>query len=126
MLDGAARERRPPPPRAWYLPDVAAGHAELDSFDVIEDHYVGGIGFDVLTGISLHGGLVAAWPGPPLRAQSIVDLLVEHWRLVGRPAYAQFDKDSRFCGHQRLHRPSRHGRAAVPGAGRGARLRAAS
>ncbi len=36
--DAARRERRASPPRGWYLPAVAAGHAELDSFDLIEDH----------------------------------------------------------------------------------------
>jgi len=35
-LDGQRRLRRPPPPRGWYLPEVAAGRAELDSFDVVE------------------------------------------------------------------------------------------
>src|SRR5512135_1214104 len=35
-LDGRRRVRRPPPPVGWYLPDVAARRAELDSFDVVE------------------------------------------------------------------------------------------
>ena len=35
-LDYRHRVRRPPPPRGWYLPDVAGGRAELDSFDVVE------------------------------------------------------------------------------------------
>jgi hypothetical protein len=34
-LDAARRVRRPPPPRGWYLPEVAAGRAELDSFDIV-------------------------------------------------------------------------------------------
>lgn len=98
-LDGSRRIRRPAPPRGWYLPDVQARLAELDSFDVIEGHHLpGGAEVDVLTGISLHGGLIAAWPGPPVRAAVIAARLVEHWQLVGRPAYAQFDNDSRFHG----------------------------
>jgi hypothetical protein len=32
-LDGKRRVRRPPPPVGWYLPDVAARRAELDSID---------------------------------------------------------------------------------------------
>ena len=35
-LDGHKRVRRPPPPRGWYLPEVAARRVELDSFDVVE------------------------------------------------------------------------------------------
>ncbi len=98
-LDGQRRVRRPPPPPGWYLPDVAARQAELDSFDVVEGHHLqGGIEVEVLTGVSLHGGLVAAWPGPPVRARTTLDRLVEHWRQVGRPAYAQFDNDTRFHG----------------------------
>src|SRR5262252_6553890 len=30
------RTRRPPPPPGWYLPAVADGRAELDSFDLVE------------------------------------------------------------------------------------------
>ena len=36
-LDAVRRVRRLAPPAGWYLPDVAAGTAELDVFDVIED-----------------------------------------------------------------------------------------
>ncbi len=98
-LDGTRRIRRPAPPRGWYLPDVRARLVELDSFDVIEGHHLpGGAEIDVLTGVSLHGGLIGAWPGPPLRAAAIVSRLVEHWQEVGRPAYAQFDNDTRFHG----------------------------
>ena len=35
-LDGRVRTRRPAPPRGWYLPEVAAARAELDSFDIVE------------------------------------------------------------------------------------------
>jgi hypothetical protein len=98
LLDGAPRVRRPSPPRGWYLPDVAARETELDSFDVIEGHHVAGAELDVFTGVSLHGGLVAAWPGPPVRAPLTIARLVEHWSSIGRPGYAQFDNDSRFHG----------------------------
>ena len=32
-LDGKQRTRRPPPPTGWYLPDVAAGGADVSNFD---------------------------------------------------------------------------------------------
>ncbi len=100
-LDARRRVRRPGPPPGWYLPDVANHRAELDSFDVISGlRLQGGIGFDVLTGISLHGGLAATWVQPAVSAVSTVGALLEHWRSVGRPGYAQFDNDARFIGGQ--------------------------
>ena len=101
-LDGRRRVRRAPPPRGWYLPAVADGDAELDSFDVIEELVLpDGSEIQVLTGVSLHGGLVGAWPGAPLTARDVVTVLSTHWRDVGLPAYAQFDNDKRFQGpHQ--------------------------
>lgn len=101
-LDGRQRTRRPAPPRGWYLPDVAADHAELDSFDIVEGLVIkGGTDVEVLNGISLHGSLVASWPRAAITAELVVEALVEHWRQVGLPAYAQFDNDTRFQGpHQ--------------------------
>lgn len=101
-LDGQRRVRRPPPPRGWYLPDVVVGAAELDSFDLIEGLVIkAGPQVEVLTGISLHGGLPVAWPLAGVTASQVVTCLVEHWRAVGLPAYAQFDNDTRFQGpHQ--------------------------
>jgi len=99
VLDGRKRMRRPPPLRGWYLPQVAAERSELDSFDTIEGLVIrGGTQLTVLTGISLHGGLPVAWPERSISSRSVVTSLVEHWREVGLPAYAQFDNDNRFCG----------------------------
>ena len=99
VLDGRKRTRRPPPPQGWYLPDVAAKKVELDSFDTIEGLAIrGGPHLAVLTGVSLHGGLVAAWPARSVSARSTLDALLEHWREVGLPGYAQFDNDNRFTG----------------------------
>jgi hypothetical protein len=99
VLDGRKRTRRPPPPQGWYLPDVTAKEVELDSFDTIEGLAIrGGPHLAVLTGVSLHGGLVAAWPARSVSAKSTLDALVEHWREVGLPGYAQFDNDNRFTG----------------------------
>jgi hypothetical protein len=101
-LDGRRRVRRLPPPRGWYLPQVAAGQAELDAFDVIEGLVIqGGLGVEVLTGLSLHGGLPAAWPEPQITAKKAVKRLIRHWREAGLPTYAQFDNDTLFQGaHQ--------------------------
>ena len=99
VLDARRRIRRPAPPPGWYLPDVRARRTELDSFDAIDGLYLkGGLALDILTGISLHGGLPAAWPSSGLRSGQVVDMLEEHWRAFGRPGYAQFDNDARFIG----------------------------
>lgn len=99
VLDGRHRVRRPAPPPGWYLPDVAADQAELDSFDIIEGLVIrGGTAVEVLTGISLHGGLGAAWPRTAITAPVVVDTLIAHWREVGLPTYAQFDNDPCFQG----------------------------
>jgi hypothetical protein len=101
-LDAGRRLRRPPPPRGWYLPAVAGAHAELDSFDTIEGLALeGGVQLEVLTVISLHGGLPGAWPQPLVTAKTAVEALVEHWRTFGLPTYAQFDNDSIFTGTHR-------------------------
>lgn len=93
------RRRHPAPPAGWYLPDVRERRVELDSFDVIEGlRLVDGPDLSVLTGISLHGGLAAAWPEPILGGARTAAALVEHWHEVGLPGYAQFDNDGRFVG----------------------------
>lgn len=97
--DHARRIRRPAPPKGWYLPALAAGAAELDSFDVIEDLKIAkGPLISVLTGTSLHGGLVDAWPLHPVRAKAVLQCLVERWRNEGLPNYAQFDNATLFQG----------------------------
>lgn len=99
-LDGRARIRRPPPPKGWYLPEVAARQAELDSFDIVEGLALqGGEQLEVLTGISLHGGLAAAWPMPaPVTTEAVLAALQEHWQECGLPSYLQFDNDPVFHG----------------------------
>lgn len=105
-LDGQRRIRRPPPPRGWYLPDVAAGHAELDSFDIIEGLVIqGGLQVEILTGISLWGHVATARTAAVITAARVAADLTAHWRQVGCPHYAQFDNDTCFQGaHQ--HRDS--------------------
>jgi hypothetical protein len=102
VLDGRRRVRRPPPPKGWYLPQVAAARAEIDSFDAITDLIIrGGHDVTVLNAISLHGGLPGSWPEAKMTAKIVVERLLEHWGEHGLPAYAKFDNDTIFQGaHQ--------------------------
>lgn len=98
-LDAVRRMRRSAPPAGWYLPEVAAGTAELDAFDVIEDLPLeGGPRLDVLTTRALWGSVCGAWISAAMRARWLCERLETHWRAHGCPAYAQFDNDSRFQG----------------------------
>lgn len=101
-FDARHRTRRPAPPSGWYLPDVAAGRAELDSFDVVEGLVIkDGPQVEVLNGVSLHGGLVASWPvADAVTARFVTGVLISHWKEFGRPDYAQFDNDPIFQGAQ--------------------------
>jgi transposase-like protein len=101
--DGRRRVRRPPPPRGWYLPDLAGARAELGGFDVVEGLVLrGGPQVEVLKGVSVHGGLPVSWPAvAPVTAQFVVTALLGHWREVGLPRYAQFDNDMTFQGTHR-------------------------
>lgn len=101
-LDGARRQRRPAPPKGWYLPLVAAGRADIDCFDFIEDLKIAdGPLVSVLTGKSLHAVLSDAWVMDPPSAKATVSRLLQRWRRDGLPAYAQFDNDTLFQGaHQ--------------------------
>lgn len=100
--DAHGRVRRPAPPKGWYLPEVAAGRAEVDCFDFIEDLKIaGGPLVCVLTGKSLHGALTDAWVLDKLSAQGSLICLLRRWRRDGLPAYAQFDNATVFQGaHQ--------------------------
>jgi hypothetical protein len=101
-LDGGRRLRRNPPPAGWYLPEVAAGRAELDSFDIVEGLALeGGLRVEVLNAVSLRGGLPGAWPQRLVTAKTTVQALLQHWREFGLPAYAQFDNDTIFQGSHR-------------------------
>jgi transposase-like protein len=101
-LDHRRRVRRPPPPRGWYLPGLEERRAELDSFDIVEDLKIAsGPWVQLLTGISLHGGMTGAWPTEVMDGRHIMDSLETRWREVGLPDYVQFDNDRRFIGAER-------------------------
>jgi hypothetical protein len=102
-LDSNQRTRRPPPPRGWYLPEVAAVKAELDQIDIIEGLVIKeGPRVEVLNAVSLHGGLGASWPvQEPVTSTQTVTALLEHWREVGLPGFVQFDNDMIFQGTHR-------------------------
>lgn len=98
-LDGKRRVRRKAPPKGWYLDDLRDVKAELDSFDIVEGLALeGGVEVQVFTGISLHGGLCAAWPRASITAKNTVESLIEHWRAHGLPRFAKFDNDTVFQG----------------------------
>jgi transposase len=102
VLDYRHRVRRKPPAAGWYLPELAAGLAELDQFDFVEGLVIqGGIDVEVLNVISVHGGLVGSWPDGGFTTKLALEAMLAHWRFFGLPDYAQFDNDTRFQGpHQ--------------------------
>jgi len=102
VLDGQPRVRRPAPPRGWYVPPVAGGTADCDCFDVVEGLVLqGGPEVEVLTGLALHAGLPEAWPTTGITTARVLQALETRWRVLGLPAFAQFDNDTRFQGpHQ--------------------------
>ena len=101
-VDAAHRQRRPPPPKGWYLPEVAQGQCELDTFDFIEELKIaGGPLVSVLTATSLHGALADAWPMLEPTAQNTLLALLQRWRQDGMPDFAQFDNATIFQGSHR-------------------------
>ncbi len=102
LQDAARRVRRAAPPKGWYLPQVAAGEAELDCFDLIDELKIaGGPLIWVLNAISLHGGLVDSWPLEKATAKLVFERVLKRWKREGLPTYAQFDNGTQFQGaHQ--------------------------
>jgi len=102
VTDAHARVRRPAPPQGWYLPEAAAGRAEVDCFDFIEDLKIaGGPLVSVLTAKSLLGALTSAWVLDKPSARGCMPCILGRWGRDGLPGYAQFDNDTLFQGaHQ--------------------------
>jgi transposase-like protein len=99
MLDGKHRKRFTPPPKGWYLPNNEEQNAELDQFDTIEECYLkGGQMVHILNGISLYSGIVYSKPVVRMTAENTVHGIIEHWKKVGVPEYAQFDNGTVFHG----------------------------
>ena len=101
-LDYRRRVRRPAPPKGWYLSRVAKGQVELDLCDFVEGLWLRDEReVEVFNIISLHGGLAGSFPDVPYNTDRVLQALLQHWRAVGLPQYAQFDNDIRFQGpHQ--------------------------
>jgi hypothetical protein len=98
-LNGRRRIRRPSPAPGWHLPEGSSQAQELESFDFIEGLKIeDGPIIDILTSIGLRDRLVWAWPEERFSSKKIIDLLIQHWREVGVPRFAQFDNDTRFQG----------------------------
>lgn len=113
-FDGKRRIRRKAPPKGWYLPNLAEGRAELDSFDVVEGLVIkGGGNVEVLNGISLHGGLVCSWPRSRITAKIVVNAILRHWREFGFPDYIQFDNGTIFQGPRKIDALGRVARMAL-------------
>jgi hypothetical protein len=114
LQDGVRRIRRPAPPPGWYLPAVAAGQAELDCFDFIEDLKIAdGPLVDLLTAKSLRGSLTDAWV-MARSTEATLPRLLERWQRDGLPAYAQFDNDTVFQGaHHHAHAVGRVSRLCL-------------
>jgi hypothetical protein len=102
LVRGPRQRQRPPPP-GWYLPDLAEGRAELDTFDFIESLAIKNLSpVEVFNGISLCGSLAVSWPRSSFTTSDALACLRAHWRTFGCPSFAQFDNDTRFQGsHQK-------------------------
>ena len=115
LQDAVRRIRRPAPPKGWYLPAVAAGRAEVDCFDFIEDLKIAeGPLVNALTAKSVHGTRTDAWMLSQLSAKGAVACLQARWSRDGLPAHAQFDNDTVFQGaHQFAHTVGRVSRLCL-------------
>ncbi len=104
QLDARRRTRRQAPPPGWYLPEVAAGRAELDQVDIVEGLKIkDGPLVEVVNAVSLHGGMVASWPqAASVTAPAVQRVLRAHWQRWGLPTYVQFDNDTIFQGPHHL------------------------
>lgn len=99
VIDSYRRIRCEPPPKGWYLKDVADNLAEIDHCDFIEDlFFEGGATLCILNVVALHSGLQESFPRENFTAQAVKESLTKHWQKWGLPDYAQFDNDIRFQG----------------------------
>lgn len=98
-LSGREKWRRPPPPKGWYLPDLAAARAELDSCDIVEGMCLRGKRrVEALNTISLWGRLAGTTAAGAIKTDDIRRSLQHRWEKEGCPAYLQVDNDTVFSG----------------------------
>lgn len=98
-LSGRERWRRPPPPKGWYLADLAACRADADCVDVVEGLRLRRSGrTEVINVISLWGNRPDSTAAPVIRTEQVIAQLRKRWRRDGLPAYVQFDNDTIFTG----------------------------
>ena len=96
---GRERWRRPVPPKGWYLADVAAGRAEVDSADVVEGLRLRRGGrVEVLNVLGLWNQQPDSLVARGITTTAVIAQLAARWRREGCPAYAQFDNDTIFSG----------------------------
>lgn len=96
---GRERWRRPAPPKGWYLADVAAGRAEVDSADVVEGLRLRRGGrVEVLNVLGLWNQQPDSLVARGITTTAVIAQLAARWQRAGRPAYAQFDNDTIFSG----------------------------
>lgn len=96
---GRERWRRPAPPKGWYLADVAAGRAEVDSADVVEGLRLRRGGrVEVLNVLGLWNQQPDSLVARGITTTAVIAQLAARWQRDGRPAYVQFDNDTVFSG----------------------------
>jgi hypothetical protein len=96
---GRERWRRPPPPKGWYLPGVAASVAELDSCDIVEGLRLRGARrVEALNILSLWGARADTLVADRISTDRTVAALQARWKRQGRPTFLQCDNDTVFTG----------------------------
>lgn len=98
-LSGRERWRRAPPPKGWYLPEVAAGTAELDSCDIVEGLCLRGRRrVEAFNVVALWGGSVDTTTAPVITTAQAIRGLRARWERTGCPQFLQCDNDTVFTG----------------------------
>lgn len=98
-LSGTERWRRPPPPKGWYLPEVCAGRAEVDSCDIVEGLRLrGNRRIEALNTLALWGGAVDSTAAERISTATVIAALQLRWQREGRPHFLQCDNDTVFTG----------------------------
>lgn len=98
-LSGHERWRRPPPPKGWYLAEVAGGQAEVDSCDIVEGLCLsGGRRVEALNTLALWGGSATTTTAAGITTPAVIGALQLRWQCEGCPQFLQCDNDTVFTG----------------------------